>query len=324
MLRNELEKKICDMIDQLKFSMFGGRIHNPQPLEGKRTSYDIHPDVKQGTGVSCTITYTDAQTGIPYILLVKKDNKEQYDQVGGYTQGQGPEGSDSKPSSSYTLKQLKDWAVKGFTFFQTNKPGSKVHPLWMKRFLARNGVIYNNDYNAWDTALREIKEQTGLDLSRMKPKELYTSDDFGIANEDERLHTKVTHYLFHLGVLNAAPFVKAGSDVELLKFVPVTDIDFNNYKVKDSLPIHKGYLLQTLPRALKKLRECELAKTTCNMFVKYKSLGIHHFADPFTELACRYHLAILAKGKRVSRLLKDELDKDQLQLPADLTNTQRM
>jgi hypothetical protein len=89
-----VEADICNKLDQLNITMFGRRIHNPDPLQGKRVAYDIHPYTKQGTGVSCTITYTDAKTNIPYILLSKKKNKNQYDQIGGYTRGQGPEGSD--------------------------------------------------------------------------------------------------------------------------------------------------------------------------------------------------------------------------------------
>jgi len=327
--------------------MFGRRVHNPHPLQGKRVSYDIHPYTKQGTGVSCTITYTDAKTNIPYVLLSKKKNKNQYDQIGGYTRGQGPEGSDvnydkrgederdneeeaiignvnavqveqknDKSSSSstqisYSLKQLKEASVKGFLEQQTIKLGKRVNPILMKEVFVSQGIIYNNDYNSWETALRETKEETGLNLIKHKPKELYTSDDFGISNEDERLHTKTTHYLFHLGTLNEAPTVKPGSDIELLKWVAVTDIELINVKVKDDFPIRKSYLLQTLRRALKKLRELELACTTNNMFVKYKSLGAYTFSDPFSRAACEYHQTVLGKAINMGKILKTQLDDSQ-------------
>lgn len=337
----ELEADICNKLDQLRITMFGKRIHNPEPLQGKRVSYDIHPYTKQGTGVSCTITYTDAKTGIPYVLLAKKKNKDIYDQIGGYTRGQGPAGSEityEKRSEDardkdeeeiignvdavkvgeneaetafttktpYTLAQLKDAAVYGFLEQLDLELGKKINPIKMKETLLIKGIEYKNDYNAWDTALRETKEETGLDFTNCKPKELYTSDDFGISN-NEQLHTKVTHYLFHLGSLTESPAVKAGSDVELLKWIPVTDIDLLNSKVKDDLPIRESYLFQTLPRAIKKVREIELAQATNNVFVKYKSLGAYTCIDPFMKAACDYHLQVLAKGVRISNLITPQL-----------------
>lgn len=338
------EADICNRLDQLGITMFGRRIHNPLPLQGKRVSYDIHPYTKQGTGVSCTITYTDAKTKIPYVLLAKKKNKNQYDQIGGYTRGQGPEGSDvsydkrcederdkeeealigntdavkveqkegGRPSGSaqtaYSLKQLKEASMKGFLEQQKLKPGKRVNPILMKEMLASQGIIYSNDYNSWETALRETKEETGLDLSHHKPKELYTSDDFGVSNEDERLHTKTTHYLFHLGTLSEPPVVKSGSDVEQLKWVAATDIELADSRVKDDLPIRKSYVLQTLPRALKKVRELELASATNNIFVKYKSVGAHTISDPFSREACDYHQAVLEKAIKASRFIKPQLE----------------
>jgi 8-oxo-dGTP pyrophosphatase MutT (NUDIX family) len=219
----------------------------------------------------------------------------------------------STAQTSYSLKKLKDASVKGFLEQQSNKLGKKTNPLVMKEFFASQGITYNNDYNSWETALRETREETGLNLSNCKPKELYTSDDFGISNEDERLHTKTTHYLFHLGTLNEPPTVKAGSDIELLKWVSVTDFDLVNGKVKEDLPIRKSYLLQTLPRAIKKLRELELASVSNNMFVKYKSLGGYTFSDPFSLAACEYHQNILSKAIKISRLLKTQLDDSQLE-----------
>lgn len=342
----ELEADICNKLDQLSITMFGQRIHNPNPLQGKRVSYDIHPYTKQGTGVSCTITYTDTKTNIPYILLSKKKNKNIYDQIGGYTHGNGPEGSeityekrtederdkdeeeiignidavqiginDGEKSTttqiSHTLKQLKDASVEGFLEQQSIKLGKKINPISMKETFNSHSITYNNDYNAWETALRETKEETGLSLHNYKPKELYTSDDFGITN-DERLHTKVTHYLFHLGALSEPPVVNPGSDIESLKWIPITDIDLKNRKVKDDFPIRECYLLQTLPRALKKLRELELAQATNNIFVKYKSLGAYTFADPFSTTACEYHQRVVARAINISKLIKLELGDSEL------------
>lgn len=338
------EAEICNQLDQLGITMYGRRIHNPDPVQGKRVSYDIHPYTKQGTGVSVTITYTDAKTKVPYILLAKKKNGNQYDQIGGYTRGQGPEGSDvsyekrsederdkeeeeiignvdavqvakqhAEPTttgSSYNLKQLKEASVEGFLQQQVSKPGKQINPIQMKGFFATQGLTYNNDYNAWDTALREAKEETGLNLNEYKPKELFTTDDFGVTN-DERLHTKVTHYLFHLGTLNEAPVVKAGSDIDSLKWVAVTDIDYVNRKVINDAPIRIGYILQIATRALNKLREIELANTTNDTFIKYKSLGETNCTDPFSLEACQKHQRILAKGFFISQRLKDELASNQ-------------
>jgi len=340
----EAEVAICEAIDKLprRISMYGARIHNPNPSQSQRAFYDIHPYTKQGSGVSCTITYTDAKTQIPYILLSKKRNKNQYSQIGGYTRGQGPEGSEinydnrsederdakeeemignhnaiqvsenkmttpTSTSTSYSLKQLKEASIKEFIKQQTIKLGKKINPVHMKKALRDDGIVYENDYNAWDTVLRETKEETGLDLQGYKPKELYTSDDFGISNEDERLHTKTTHYLFHLGTLEKAPEAKAGSDLETLKWIPVTEIDLKNGRVKNDLPIYHGYLLQTLPRALKKLRELELARATDHRFIKAKSLGASVFSDPFSLEACEYHKEILDKGIKATQLLKQLL-----------------
>lgn len=341
---SKAEADICNKLDQLGITMFGRRIHNPEPLQGKRVSYDIHPYSKQGTGVSCTITYTDYKTRIPYVLLSKKKNKNTYDQIGGYTRGQGPEGSEvtfEKRSedardkdeeeiignvdavqvgsdegetaftaqTSYSLEQLKEAAVEGFLEQQSEKLGKKINPMLMKQALSSRGIKFNNDYNAWDTVLRETKEETGLDLTHGNPKELYTSDDFGITN-NERLHTKVTHYLFYLGTRSEPPVVHPGSDVEALKWVRVTDIDLKNRKVKHDLPIRESYLLQTLPRALKKLREIELAWATNYIFVKYKSLRAYTFSDPFSAEACEYHKRVIARAVKIAQHLQPQLEVD--------------
>lgn len=342
----KLEAEIGGLIDQLPspVTMYGRRIHNPQ---GKRKSYDIHPYTKQGSGVSCTLMYIDEKSGVPHVLLSKKKNKLQYDQLGGYTRGQEPEGSEVNfdkrsederdrdeealignenavkierkkeekftPSSSYTLKKLKEASTQGFEEQQSEKLGKKINPIQMKASLAKRGISFNNDYNAWDTALREIKEETGLDLKKIKPKELYTSDDFGVTNEDERLHTKATHYLFYLGKLTEPPLVKAGSDIEQLRWIAVTNIDLAKGMVKEDLAIRKSYLLQTLPRALKKLRELELACATNNVFVKYKSvceLDKNHYLgeeplDPFSKVALEYHQNIIAKAISLKKQIDD-------------------
>ncbi|STX27819.1 NUDIX domain [Legionella beliardensis] len=336
------EEEICRLLDGLAITMFGKRIHNPNGE--RRKFYDIHPYTKQGTGVSCTISYTDAETGVIYILGGKKRNKIQYDQIGGYTRGQGPENSElqfdkrsdderdrdeeaiignlnavtiseqEKPSSSsqatqaYTLKQLKDASNEGFLQQQANKLGKKINPLLMKSFLFSSGINYSNDYNAWDTALRETKEETGLNLEHCKPHELYTSDDFGITNE-ERLHTKVTHYLFHLGRLKEPPAVQAGSDLEIVHWLPLHQVNLEANTLNER-PIRQSYLLQTLPRAVKKIRELELAEVTGNVFTKYKNIKEATLANPYTWEAHLNHQRILKKAKDLSAKMQSFLENE--------------
>ncbi|WP_419421485.1 NUDIX hydrolase (plasmid) [Legionella sp. D16C41] len=349
MMQKKDEAKICAELDKLGITMFGKRIHNPNGE--KRKFYDIHPYTKQGTGVSCTISYTDAETGIIYILCGKKRNKTQYDQIGGYTRGQGPEGSEyqfdkrsedqrdkeeeaiignlnainitkneesqfsSLNAQAYTLKQLKEKSNEGFLQQQAIKLGKKINPLLMKSFLTQSGIHYSNDYNAWDTALRETQEETGLNLVNCKPYELYTSDDFGITNE-ERLHTKVTHYLFHLGRLNQPPAVQAGSDLEIVHWLPLHQINLNTKSVNDT-PVRQSYLLQTLPRAIKKIRELELAEVTDNMFTKYKNIKEKTPSNPYAWEAHLNHQRVLEKAKNLSNKMKpfleDEVDNLQSQ-----------
>ncbi|MGQ3890062.1 NUDIX hydrolase [Legionella sp. CNM-1927-20] len=320
--------------------MFGKRIHNPDGE--KRKFYDIHPYTKQGTGVSCTISYIDDKTGVIHILHAKKRNKPQYEQIGGYTRGQGPEGSElqfdkrsederdkdeeaiignfnaitpsnsqepiNSSTSDYTLKQLKDLSVEGFLNQQSKKLGKKINPLLMKSFLAQSGINYTNDYNALDTALRETKEETGLNLENYKPYELYTSDDFGITNE-ERLHTKVTHYLFYLGRLDKPPVVQAGSDLEVVHWLPLHQINLETKTLNDT-PIRQSYLLQTLPRAVKKIREIELAEVTSNVFTKYKNINEVVPLNPYTWEAHLNHQRVLEKAKHLSEKVKILLEQE--------------
>jgi hypothetical protein len=185
----ETEAHACALLDSLSITMFGQVIHNPNGI--KRKFYHIHPYVKQGTGVSCTITYTDKKTKVIHVLCARKKNKSSYDQIGGYTKGQGPEGSDvnydkrtdderdsceeamignfnaintsllTPPTSksNYTLEQLTKASNNEFVRQQREKLGKKIDPIRMKEYLRVSGINYTNDYNALDTALREIKKK---------------------------------------------------------------------------------------------------------------------------------------------------------------------
>ncbi|CDZ79368.1 NUDIX domain protein [Legionella massiliensis] len=334
----KVEREACTLLDRLPITMFGARIHNPDGP--KRKSYDIHPYTKQGSGVSCTITYTDDETGVIQVLHARKPNKVNYEQIGGYTRGQGPAGSEvnfdtrsedqrdqeeealignlnaitltdekasDKRTSSYSLKQLQENSYKGFLQQQGEKLGKKINPLVMKKYLADAGINYTNDYNAWETALREAQEETGLNLMEHKPRELYTSDDFGVTNE-ERLHTKVTHYLFHLGRLKEPPTTKAGSDIAEVKWAPVHAINLKKNDL-EGMPLRESYLLQTLPRAIKKVRELELKKVSNKIFLSYESIGEKMDLDPYSFEAHEHHQKVLTKAQLLSPQVAELISK---------------
>ena len=262
-----------------RVTMYGYRAKSSDTAQANdRKQIDLHPYTKQGSGVSCTVAYTDADSSEIVFLLCKKKNKNIYSQIGGYTKGQGPEGSEiivdsrsddqrdkdeetiigninavtvkeitAKPINiAYSLDSLKTKSVSGFNDQQNRFNGKLTNPNLMKMHLMTQGINYPYDYNALDTALRELKEETGLDLSdKCHASELYTADDFGISNEDPRLHTKTTHYLFYLGKRTLAEMLKnfpvqAGSDIELLKWANLSSferaLDLKEIKIKNDLP----------------------------------------------------------------------------------------
>lgn len=335
-------------------TMYGYRAKSSDTaLDKDRKQMDLHPYTKQGSGVSCTVAYTDAESGEIVYLLCKKKNRNMYTQIGGYTKGQGPEGSEiivdtrsddqrdndeealignmnainvtektAKPLNiAYTLEALKVKSVSGFMDQQKQFPGKLIDPSLMKKQLKSQGIDYPFDFNALDTALRELKEETQLDLSgKCQASELFTADDFGISNEDQRLHTKVTHYLFYLGkrtqkeILELFP-VKAGSDIELLKWVSLSSferaLDLKEIKIKNDLPVYMPYAIQTLYRATKQIRYKELRACSDNVYSKHKNVEaqlVRHLNklgqnienvlpkvcwDPYDVNSHKYHLAIL-------------------------------
>lgn len=337
-----------------RITMYGYRAKSSDTaLDKDRKQMDLHPYAKQGSGVSCTVAYTDAESGEIVFLLCKKKNRNMYTQVGGYTKGQGPDGSEiivdkrsddqrdndeealignmnavtvtemtAKPVNiAYTLEALKAKSVSGFIDQQKQFPGKLIDPSLMKKYLKAQGIDYPFDFNALDTALRELKEETQLDLSdKCQASELFTADDFGISNEDQRLHTKVTHYLFYLGKRTQKEIdeffpVKAGSDIESLKWVKLSSfersLDLKEIRIKNDMPVYMPYAIQTLCRATKHIRYKELRANTDNIYSKHKNVEaqlVRHLNklrlnidnvlpkvcwDPYDVKSHNYHLAIL-------------------------------
>jgi hypothetical protein len=123
--------------------------------------------------VSCTVAYTDVKSGEIIILLGKKKNKDKYDQIGGYTKGQGPVGSEvvvdkrsdeqkdleeeaiignnqavtvkktiAKPLNvTYTLVQLQQKSTAIFIEQQSQTAGQLINPLLMKERLKERGIL---------------------------------------------------------------------------------------------------------------------------------------------------------------------------------------
>ncbi len=338
-----------------RITMYGYRAKSADTAQANdRKQMDLHPYTKQGSGVSCTVAYTAADTGEIVFLLSKKKNKNMYNQIGGYTKGQGPEGSEiivetrsddqrdkdeealignmnavtvtevtaKSINIAYTLEALKAKSVSGFIDQQKQAPGKLTNPTLMKKHLQAQGIDYPYDYNALDTSLRELKEETQLDLSgKCHVSQLFTDDDFGISNEDPRLHTKTTHYLFYLGKRTQAEIqkdfpVKAGSDIELIKWVNLSSferaLDLKEIKIKNDLPVYMPYAIQTLYRATKHIRYKELRICSQNAYSKHKNVEVqlkYHLNkkglntdnvlpkacwDPYDIKSHNYHLAILA------------------------------
>jgi 8-oxo-dGTP pyrophosphatase MutT (NUDIX family) len=353
----DFQALICNLIDVYRadfggITMFGEVMHNRNPLFSTRREMHLHPYRKQGSGASATLMYTDKKTGIPFVLLPVKKNKTQYDQIGGYTRGQGPEGSDvnfdlrtedekdrdeeaiignkdavqvkektreKSASTTYSLKQLQEAARKEFIKQQSNKLGSKTDLVAMQAALQNENIDFRDDFDAEATARREAREETGIDLKNDKAHEIFSDDDFGISNEDPRLHTRTLHFLFYLGTLEAPPMVTPGPELKELKWVPVTDINLKERIVKNDLPIRLDYVLRTLPKALKKLRHIELEKVAGKK-IKYKTLNIPDFADPYSMEACDYHKKLLEIALRLGKRMDEVIQEI---LPPEMNNSRQ-
>ncbi|WP_044012245.1 hypothetical protein [Legionella massiliensis] len=61
------------------------------------------------------------------------------------------------------------------------------------------------------------------------------------------------------------------------------------------MPLRESYLLQTLPRAIKKVRELELAEISKKIFLSYKCVCEEMNQDPYSFAAHEHHLRVLKK-----------------------------
>ncbi|MFN7038253.1 MAG: hypothetical protein ACK4OM_01600 [Alphaproteobacteria bacterium] len=172
--------------------------------------------------------------------------KGQYHPIGGYTKGAGVEGSimvkesfaeeeardaiedkfleTGKYEASKELSKTEEESVKvdkeyfaKFTeameqYFakkiKTNPYNTPLDPTDVKRYLNKNNIFYNRDYNAIDTARREFLEETGYNGEVNFPM-FKTVDSIGeyAINNVANLHTLAVNVIVDLGVLPKEPIV---------------------------------------------------------------------------------------------------------------------
>lgn len=81
----------------------------------------------------------------------------------------------------------------------------------------------NHDHNLDSAAVREIQEETGLELKKDQLKQLFVRSDCGL-KEKSPTHAIDAFYLADLGQLPIAPPVRAGDDVATARWVSLRDV----------------------------------------------------------------------------------------------------
>ncbi|MFO1242102.1 MAG: NUDIX hydrolase [Rickettsiales bacterium] len=148
------------------------------------------PYSRSGAGSTIAVTYGDTETQDVYVLLARKRDPQ-------------------NPS------QLKNEYIMVGGYFEPHEPGQldSKHPY---------------DQNLAQTAIRELREETGLQLPEgYVPHPLTVNSDYGVSN-DPRLHT--VNAFYHVGLtgpLSSRPNLQPNDDVAELVWVNAKDITFH-------------------------------------------------------------------------------------------------
>lgn len=87
----------------------------------------------------------------------------------------------------------------------------------------KNPTDLNHDHNLDSAAMRELQEETGLDLKKDQFKQLFVRSDCGL-KEKAPTHAIDAFYLADLGRFPVAPPVRAGDDVATVRWVNLRDV----------------------------------------------------------------------------------------------------
>lgn len=148
------------------------------------------PYARSGAGATVALTFGDTDTQDVYVLLARK----------------------------------KDPARPGYLRNEYIMPSGYMDPHEPGKLDSRKP----HDKNLEETAIRELREETGLDLTGIKPQLLGINSDYGVSN-DPRLQTvNAFYHVGKVGSLAELPKVEPGDDVAELTWVKAKDISVHS------------------------------------------------------------------------------------------------
>lgn len=170
-------------------SGFSATLHDAFAGKDSPSTLYISPYAIPGAGATVALTYGDQETQDVYVLLARKRDPERP----GYL------------TNKYFL-------VGGY--LDPHEPGEP-------------GSTARSDKNLEATALRELKEETGLTLPGAHPHLLSVNSDYGYSN-DPRLHTvNAFYHVGKTGPIGEMPALTPGDDVVELTWVNAKQISFH-------------------------------------------------------------------------------------------------
>lgn len=200
----------------------------------------VHPYEKYAAGVNVVPTYTDKATGEIYLLLTQKyknprDHAEgpadEYITIGGYGAPHAAPKARESDINTVLPQELRDRAEEIVASSNADYKTVLDSLIQENPALAARVAPKPYDNSLSDTAIRELKEESGLDLKALGLEEklisLGSADSRFDQTHTDKIHIIREHFTVDLSSLDKLPpNVKAADDAAALTWIPVSAIQF--------------------------------------------------------------------------------------------------
>lgn len=241
-----------------------------QPTHRKELS--VYPYARPSIGASATVIYTDAATGDTKMLMARKrlksgEAENRWVYPAGYMDliGEQPLGGDvhadkllhhAIANGVKSKAQIDGWQEAKIAFSD---------PQTIREAASAAGIALppNKDVSDVENAIREVHEETGLDLTPYKDKIRRVDAPTTLSlssGASQRIYTVAPHFVVDLGTLDTPPpmrddFTEAGKEIAERKWISLSAIEKtpDSTYMAEGVPINDyaiGPIQQSLNQAL--------------------------------------------------------------------------